>query len=326
MSVKRIIATLMILIMTVAAVTSCGADKAENAEPDDLDVVVTIFPEYDWAREIIGDVEDVDLELLLDNGTDIHSYQPSAKDIVKIAGADVFIYVGGESDEWVDEVVNKVVRPDVKIINLMDVLGEDAKEEELKEGMQGYEHHDEDEDEEEYDEHVWLSLRNAGKIVSVMADAFAEADPDHSNRYRENAKAYIKSLDELDGEYEQAVGKASCRTLLFGDRFPFRYMTEDYGITYYAAFTGCSAETEASFETVTFLANKIDELGLKYVMVIDGSDTKVAETIIRNTRKKNQKILMLDSMQSIESTEVESGTTYLGIMKSNLRVLEEALS
>lgn len=361
---KRVLTVFISLILIVFAFTACSEEVPSSSDDGKLNVVVTIFPEYDWAREIIGDrADDVDLTLLLDNGADLHSYQPSAEDIMKIANADVFVYVGGESDEWVDEVLEKTAGGNVKTINLMDTIGDLAKEEEIVEGMQdedGHEHdeddHDEDHDEDhdddpeydedqdediedhednhdedpgdnpEYDEHVWLSLKNAEVIVDKMAEAFADADSANAQTYKENGDKYIEKLKNLDNKYENTVKSAKGDTILFGDRFPFRYMTDDYGLKYYAAFVGCSAETEASFETVTFLANKVDELGLKYLMVIDGSDGKIAETIIKNTTDKNQGILRLDSMQSIGLKEIESGKTYYDIMRSNLKVLKKALS
>ena len=316
-------------IVMIFTMTACGGTAQNKNAADDgkLSVVTTIFPEYDWVREVLGDkTADTDLTLLLNNGADLHSYQPSAEDIMKIAESDVFIYVGGESDDWVDDVVEKSVTGKTKVINLMDVIGDKAKEEEIVEGMQADEHDHEHEEGPEYDEHVWLSLRNAEVIVNEIEDALSDADPENADAYEANAEAFVSELKALDGQYEEAVAKAKKKTVLFGDRFPFRYMTDDYGIKYYAAFVGCSAETEASFETITFLADKVDELGLTSVLTIDGSDGKIAETIIENTKKKNQKVLTLDSMQSITAKEIEGGKTYISAMEENLKVLEEALN
>lgn len=325
---KNCLVFVMAIVM-IFTMTACGgAGQNKNAADDGkLSVVTTIFPEYDWVREVLGDkTADTDLTLLLNNGADLHSYQPSAEDIMKIAESDVFIYVGGESDDWVDDVVEKSVTGKTKVINLMDVIGDKAKEEEIVEGMQAAEHDHEHEEGPEYDEHVWLSLRNAEVIVNEIEDALSDADPENADTYEANAEAYVSELKALDGQYEEAVAKAKKKTVLFGDRFPFRYMTDDYGIKYYAAFVGCSAETEASFETITFLADKVDELGLTSVLTIDGSDGKIAETIIENTKKKNQKVLTLDSMQSITAKEIEEGKTYISAMENNLKVLEEALN
>ena len=183
----------------------------------------------------------------------------------------------------------------------------------------------EEEEEPEYDEHVWLSLKNAKVFCKATADDLSEIDKDHAETYQKNEENYAAKLDELDQNYQKTVDEASQKTLLFGDRFPFRYMVDDYGLDYYAAFMGCSAETEASFETITFLAGKLDELGLKNVMTIEKSDQKITKAIIENTKDKNQKILTLDSMQSATSDDVKAGTTYLSVMEDNLEVLKEAL-
>ena len=292
-----------------------------------MKIVTTIFPEYDWVRQIAGDkVSDMDITMLLDNGVDMHSYQPTADDIMKISDCDLFIYVGGESDEWVNDALKEAVNKDMQVIDLLDVLGEQVKIEELVEGMQDAEHEEEEEHEEkEYDEHVWLSLKNAETLCDAIAEALGNADPDNKAVYDTNKAAYIDQLVSLDNQYREVVDQASMKTLLFGARFPFRYMVDDYGLSYYAAFAGCSAESEASFETISFLAKKIDELGLKYVMTIEKSDQKIAKTIIENTQNKDQSILTLDSMQSTTSADVANGMTYLSIMEGNLNILKEAL-
>ena len=299
----------------------------DNNKTEKVKIVTTIFPEYDWVRQIAGDkVSDMDITMLLDNGVDMHSYQPTADDIMKISDCDLFIYVGGESDEWVKDALKEAGNKDMQVIDLLDVLGEQVKMEELVEGMQDAEHEEEEEHEEkEYDEHVWLSLKNAETLCDAIAEALGNADPDNKAVYDTNKAAYIDQLVSLDNQYREVVDQASMKTLLFGDRFPFRYMVDDYGLSYYAAFAGCSAESEASFETISFLAKKIDELGLKYVMTIEKSDQKIAKTIIENTQNKDQSILTLDSMQSTTSADVANGMTYLSIMEGNLNILKEAL-
>ena len=183
----------------------------------------------------------------------------------------------------------------------------------------------EPEEEAELDEHVWLSLRNASVICDAIAAELSALDPSHTAVYEANANAYRKKLQKLDDAYRQAVSESPLKTLLFGDRFPFRYLTEDYGLDYYAAFSGCSAETEASFETVTFLAQKAAELSLPAVLTIDGTDQRIAETIVRNTRDTAPRILTLDSMQSVSAKDIENGTTYLSVMEQDLEVLKQAL-
>lgn len=348
---KKFISILVAAVMAASCLSACGQvnsaaleteqsvsdanlstseesqSENDNNKTEKLKIVTTIFPEYDWVRQIAGDkVSDMDITMLLDNGVDLHSYQPTADDIMKISDCDLFIYVGGESDEWVNDALKEAVNKDMQVINLLDVLGEQVKIEELVEGMQDTEHEEEEEHEEkEYDEHVWLSLKNAETLCDAIAEALGNADPDNKAVYDTNKAAYIDQLVSLDNQYREVADQASVKTLLFGDRFPFRYLVDDYGLSYYAAFAGCSAESEASFETISFLAKKIDELGLKYVMTIEKSDQKIAKTIIENTQNKDRSILTLDSMQSTTSADAANGMTYLSIMERNLNILKETL-
>lgn len=326
---KKITALLLALFMLVGVLAGCGKQNDTN-QTDKLSIVTTIFPEYDWVREILGDKADnAEITMLLDNGVDLHSYQPTADDIVKISDCDLFIYVGGESDEWVEDALRNAANRNMKVINLLEVLGDSVKTEEIVEGMQEEEHEHEDaeehEHEEEADEHVWLSLKNAKMLVRVISKALQELDPNNKDIYAANADAYVKKLSALDAEYQAAVDAASNKTILFGDRFPFRYLVDDYGLCYYAAFVGCSAETEAGFETISFLAKRVDEWKLPCVLTIEGAQHKIAETIVRNTTAKNQRVLTMDSMQSTTSKDVKNGTTYLSVMEKNLSVLKEAL-
>lgn len=500
---KKSIFYMLSACMFFGALAGC-TDKAvsDKKSDDDIHVVTTIFPEYDWVNQIVGNANDkISTTMLLDNGVDLHSYQPTAEDIRKVSDCDLFIYVGGESDTWVEDALKNAKNKNMQVINLLDVLKDSVKTEEVMPGMQaedehhhGYSHFDDsdvkdrslsdwsgewqsvypyledgtldevmkkkaesgdkseeeykayyetgyktdideitidgdnnkivfvqngkessatytykgyrifdyssgnrgvryffeaddtssgapkyiqfsdhgispgkaehfhiymgntgfddlsaqmdnwptyypqsmskeeikdemlEDEEKEYDEHVWLSLKNAEVLCNAIADALEKADPDHAEQYRENTENYVSQLSDLDAQYQDTVDTATNKTLLFGDRFPFRYMVDDYGLKYYAAFVGCSAESEASFETVRFLSQKVDELGLKYIMTIEKSDGKIAKTIIENTKAKNQKILTMDSMQSTTSDDVKNGTTYLSIMKENLDVLKEALN
>ena len=498
---KKITALLLALMMLAGVLAGCGKPK-DAGKAGKLKVVTTIFPAYDWVRAILGDkAENAEITMLLDNGVDLHSYQPTADDIVKISDCDLFVYVGGESDGWVKKALKSAANRNMKVINLLEVLGDSVKTEETVEGMQedGHGHsHDEqlteddikdrtlsdfagawkslhpyllngdldkfcqhraEEDEdssttkdtylekyktswqcdaekisisgntitftygdgktvsaeytyagyqpkrndegeirsvryqvettradapkyvqctdhghepgeaehfhiyfgndgfdalmsaktnpffvkdtlsvedildelmghdhgEEADEHVWLSLKNAKTLVGAISNALQEFDPDNKDTYATNAAAYIEKLSALDGAYQSAVDGAAHKTVLFGDRFPFRYLVDDYGLRYYAAFAGCSAETEASFETVSFLAKKVDELGLPCVLTIEGAQHRIAETIVQNTAGKKQKVLTMDSMQSTTSKDVANGATYLSVMEKNLSVLKEAL-
>ena len=327
--VKKYLFFLAAVIMLAGGLPACSPGSREHAAGDDsIRVVATIFPEYDWVMNVLGEnPSDAQATVLLDNGVDLHSFQPSAEDILKISTCDLFIYVGGESDAWVEDALEEAANKDMVVINLLDELGGLVKEEEAVEGMQEEEepHDHEEGTEAEVDEHVWLSLQNAAVLVQSISEAIQSLDPDNEEVYRSNASAYIQELNVLDERYRTAVRNASLHTLLFGDRFPFRYLADDYGLDYYAAFAGCSAETEASFETITFLAGKVDELGLPAVLTIEGTDHRIAETIVQNTQEKNQQILTMDSMQGVTSQDAQNGTTYLSVMEGNLSILEEAL-
>ena len=312
---KKIIVLLLGALMVLSVLSGC--DK-KNDNDNKLKVVTTTFPIYDWVKEILKD-EDVDVSLLQDNGVDLHSYEPTVDDIAKINNADVFMYVGGESDGWVESVLES--NKNVRVVNLLEVLGDSVKLEEELEGVE-HDHEHDHEDEEEYDEHVWLSLRNAKKCVEAIKDVLCELDPTNMDRYKKNAEEYIEKLELLDQKYMEVVSNSKNNTLVFGDRFPFRYLVDDYNLNYYAAFVGCSTESEASFNTITFLAKKLDDLGLTSILTIEGNNHKIAETIIKNTENKNQEILTLNSMQG----SILEGDTYLSIMENNLEVLKKALN
>ena len=341
---KKITVILLVLLLSLSALSGCTKGQTESHKK--LKIVVTTFPAYDWTKNILGDkINDVDLTLLIKNGVDLHSYQPTTEDIVKIGSADVFIYVGGESDHWVKDALKERTNKDMKIVNLVESLGEAAKEEEVVPGMEAEdeshsdEHHDEDKDshgkeeedstkeeEAEIDEHVWLSLRNAKILTEAINKALDEADPKDKDVFDANGKAYIEKLTKLDEEYKSGLAGKKKDTIVVGDRFPFRYLVDDYNIKYYAAFTGCSAETEASFQTVVFLAKKVDENELDYIITIDGSDGKIARAIGENTKEKSKKTLTLDSMQSTKVSGDEKDSSYLDIMKENLETLKKALT
>ena len=510
---KKVFAALLVLVLMMTTLFS-GAAFAENKK---LSIVTTIFPIYDWVREIVQGNDNVEITMLLDNGTDLHSYQPTAPDILKVSNADLFIYVGGESDEWVEDVLATAANPKLVAISLVEAMGDAIKAEEIVEGMEheheheegeeeheheeieledildcplsdfagewkslqplllageldafcehkaeededesatkdtcfakyaanwacdavtmkiagdtisftdengktvsgtytyagyipiladagdvksvryqytsntagapkyvqfndhgyqaggaehfhvyfgnesfdalltassnpyfvasdlttagilqqlmghnhdGHEHHH-DHEEEETDEHVWLSLRNAQALCKVIAEELNRIDAANSVQYQANLIAYCAQLIALDKAYTEVVSAAKYKTVLFGDRFPFRYLVDDYGLTYFAAFSGCSAESEASFQTIVFLAQKVDELNLPAVLTIEHPKTRIAETVVSTSQAKNAKILSMDSMQSITDQDVKAGANYLSIMESNLAVLKEALN
>ena len=334
---RKILSIILASTLLIGNITGCGnAKPAENSgvttdvssgnSDDTMKIVATIFPEYDWVNTILGEkAENADLTLLLDSGVDMHSYQPTAEDIAKVKRCDMFIYVGGESDKWVEDVIGSADNDDMVVINLLDVLGDSVKTEEIVEGMEHNEYEHDEEHEEEKDEHVWLSLNNASILCEEIAVQLGNVDEANKDLYMSNYEAYKEKLMDLDSQYKEVVNGGSKKTLLFGDRFPFRYLVDDYGLDYYAAFAGCSAESEASFETIVFLAEKVDELDLPAIMTIEGPDHKLAESVKESTKSKDQKILTLDSMQSTTSKDIAGGTTYLSVMTNNLEVLKEAL-
>lgn len=349
---KKIFTAIMTCILVIG-MAAC----ANNAKPESeakstkkhLSVVSTIFPEYDWVKEVLGsNPAGVETTMLINKGVDLHSYQPSVDDIAKIKDSDYFIYVGGESDAWVKDALHGA-KDGQKVLNLVEALGDKVYSEEVVEGMQDDEHehdheheheheHDADHDhkeehdhdhehehEEEYDEHVWLSLRNAQFYVQKIAATLGELDPENKDFYATNAKNYIEKLIALDRNMIEVADQATTKTVLFGDRFPFRYFVEDYGLHYYAAFVGCSAETEASFETLAFLAGKVDELGLHTIFTIENSDGKIANAVKENTKTKDQDIAVLNSLQSVKQEEADAGASYLKIMENNVETLRKAL-
>ena len=318
-------AVLSVTAMLFAAVfTGCGSAKtAEKSEK--LDIVCTNFSEYDWTKNIIGDTDSANITYLLESGVDIHNYQPSVDDMVIISNCDMFIYVGGESESWVDDALSNSANKDMKVVKLFDTVQQELKEEELKEEMEHTEEDAHKADEPEYDEHVWLSVRNAQAICSRICDDLCGLDPANSDKYKANLADYTSQLKELDAEFTDMAENASSKTVLFGDRFPFRYLVDDYGIDYCAAFAGCSAESEASFETIAKLADKMDTLKLDTIFIIENSDDSLAKSIINNSKSKKADIRKLDSLQSVTGSDIANGASYISIMQENLDTLKKVL-
>ncbi len=322
---KKLISLMLAVLLLAGLLSGCGSSVTN----DKLHIVTTIFPAYDWVMQILGDTAaDARVTMLLEGGVDLHSYQPTADDMIAISACDLFIYVGGESDSWVDDALKNASNEDMLVINLMDILGDAVVDEELAEGMEHDHHADGEEHHHEAapDEHVWLSLRNAQTVCDSIVKQLTALDPDNADVYTANAQSYCTQLRELDAAYSLVVEQAAFDTLLVADRFPFRYLAEDYGLNYYAAFAGCSAETEASFETIVFLADKLDALGLRSVLVTESGDGSIASTVIAATAAQNQTVLTLNSMQGVTGEDVAKGASYLSIMGHNLEVLQKALN
>ncbi len=328
-------------LLLAVSVLLFGCRKSQNQESfsesqnQKVKVVATIFPLYDWAKNIISGSENVELELLVKNGSDLHSFQPSTQDIVKISTADVLIYVGGESDSWLVGALKNSVNKNQSVINLMKELSESVKEEKIVEGMSESEKKAEKmlelenfaENQKsglEYDEHIWLSVENAKSAVEKIAEVLEEKDAGEKSLFEVNKKSYLEKLGEMEIviDYEKSESTEKRQTIVVCDRFPFRYMTDELGVKYYAAFAGCSAESEASFETIAFLSRKIRELDCGEVFVTESSDKKIAETVIKNAGLEGKcGISVLDSMQSATLDEAEKGKNYIDVMKENFRKL-----
>lgn len=343
------ILTIGLLLLTNA----CSDNDLDVEEKAKLNIVTNIFPTYDWAREITKGA-DVNISYLTDTGVSLHNYEPSAEDIKKIKESDLFVYLGSHSDKWADKIIAE--NPDLKVIKLMDVLEDNILDEEVKEGMEDHHDHDHDHDEHDdhdhdehdehddhddqnhndhddhdkhdhdhhhEDEHVWLSVKNAEVICKSLTEKLSEIDSKNKDLYAKNLNNYLQKLAELDNEYIKEINSSKDKTLIFADRFPFRYLTEDYNLDYYAAFTGCSADAEASFDTIVFLVKKLNELNINSVFTLTDSDGKIAKTIKENS-KKDIKILKLNSMESVNKDQAQEAT-YIDYMKDNLKSIVQGL-
>ena len=326
----------VLLLLTIAAsllsLFACGGDKLYSEGSGELRITATTFAPFDFARAVAG--EKATVTILQDNGADLHNYSPTTATLTALSESDIFICVGGESDDkWINDALEAANNPELKVIKLSELTEESFAELEGH-NHSGYceanhPHNEEDHDHEEgdghvhsSDEHVWNSLKNAEKFIEAIKTACTEKDPDNAGFYTSNADAYIAELKNLDAQYTEAVGASEKKTLVFADRFPFIYLTSDYGLCYYAAFSGCSAEVDASFETQAKLTEAVKDNGLSYVIVIEGSDANLAESIKTET---GCEILTLNSMQSVRREQIKEGMTYLSVMKSNLEVLKKAL-
>ena len=324
---KRFFCAALVLMLVLSPMVGC-----ERAADDGrVEIVCTVFPIYDWVDNLLGEGDDVALRLLVNRGTDPHSYTPTPTDIAAIHASDVLIYVGGESDAWVSDVLKTVKNEDIKIISLLGLLGDRAHTEETVEGMQceGEDCHDHEHEESEehgaYDEHVWLSVKNAEMLCDELAEELADVLPDMEEEIEANRSVYTDRLSALDARFEETVAAASGNLLIFADRFPFRYLIEDYSLDYFAAFSGCSADSEASFETVVFLSDKLKDSGAHALIILESSTKDLANTVISNSGCNEAQIVVMDSMQSITARDVDGGASYLSIMEKNLAALSAAL-
>lgn len=303
---KKIFSLIIIVLLFIAGCTF-------NKDSKNITIVTTNFPSYDFVRSIIKD-SNIDLKLLLKPGTDIHDYEPSPKDIIDIKNSNMFIYVGGESDSWIDSIIDNIDN-DTKVIKLMDLVS--LKEEEIIDGM------DAEEEEIEYDEHIWTSISNAISIINKLKDEIISIDSTNKSLYEKNSDIYINELKNIDSKIKEVVNTSKRDTLVFGDRFPFRYFVDEYNLKYYAAFPGCSDKTEASAKTIAFLIDKIKEDNIPVILKLELSNSKIADTLSKET---NTKVLTFNSAHNVSLEEFNKGITYVDIMNSNIDVLKEALN
>lgn len=304
---------LMLLVITMSFGTvGCGQNSTKKS------IVCTTFAPYDFIREILGEnVNNYDMKFLTDGGVDLHSYQPTVSDVVKVKTCDLFVYVGGESDEWVEDVLKDKQNSNMKVVRLMDVVENKCADHEHHDDHDGHDHH--------ADEHVWLSVRNAKTITNYLASTLGEMDTKNAESYLANAQTYGQNLDAIDNDFALAVENSIFKTLVFGDRFPFLYFTLDYGLNYHAAFSGCSAESEASFQTIAALASVADEIGVNHICILENSDGKIAGQVIQQTSRKNLGTVVFNSCQSVTKEMANDGQSYLRIMRENLTSLKTAL-
>ena len=297
-----------------------GLSRVKPETPATLSIITTNFPTYDFARAVTKGVEDVDLKMLISPGTETHDFEPTPKDLIDIETSDLFIYTGGENDAWVENLLKNLDPEKTKTLKLLDLV--DTKKEETVEGMEPETTENTDEPNNAKDEHVWTSLKNAEKIIEKIKEEIIKLDSKNAEKYEQNTKNYVKDLSALDENFENLVKTASRKELIFGDRFPFRYFVDDYGLTYYAAFPGCSEQTEASSKTLAFLIDKVKSDNIPVVFHIELSNKKIAEEIARET---GAKVLEFHSAHNISKEDFAAGRTYLDIMKSNYENLKEAL-
>lgn len=312
-----------ILICTLClSLTACGT-ASEQTDDGKITIVTTIFPEYDWLRNLTAGSESVEVQLLIDKGVDLHSYQPSVRDIVTISTCDVFIYTGGASDVWVEDALETAMNEDMVVIDLMEVL---EQHRELCSEDDHHHEHEEHDHEHSADEHIWLSLVNADVLCRELTHILQELDSANSDLYAANFADYGGAIEALDVKYHEAVEAAKHEDVVFADRFPFAYMLEDYGLHHHAAYEGCSAETEVGFETFARLADTVSELGVDHVVVIDDSDLRIAKTVIASSDDQSRGICTMQTMQAISRKQINDGITYLDIMEQNLAALQQALN
>lgn len=313
-SITRITA-LLTAAATALCLCSCASqNEADNKDSQKLKIISTVFPPYDLARQIAGD--NADISILLPPGSESHTYEPTAKEIIEIQNCDIFLYIGGENEQWAEKIISSNKSDSVKTVKLIDCV-KTLEEAEL------HEEEHEEEHSHETDEHIWTSPKNEQLMLTAVYDAICEADPENKAVYTKNKDSYNRQLSELDKAYKEAVGNAKNKTIIMADKFPFRYLAEEYGLDFYAAFSSCSDESEPSAAAMTSLISKIKELKIPVVYYLEFSSTKVADTLCSETGASS---LMLHSCHNVSKEDLDKGVTYVELMKQNLENLKTALN
>lgn len=310
---KTLIAITLLLSLGTLALTSC---KAKHYNTGKINVTAEIFPIYDWVNNLSypdnSQADTLALNLLIKNGVDMHSYQSSASDMVLITESKLFIYIGGESDKWIEDALKTTDTKDMVILRLMDVVQDNLIEEDDEPG--------------DYDEHIWLSVKNAMLCCKAIYEALCQINPESEALYTARYNTYLERLQLLDTKYISALKNTEKNEIIVCDRFPFRYLTDDYEILYSAAYEGCSADTSASFERVSYLTNKVNEINPKGVLILENGDKKLANSVIHNSKHPMIDILTLNSMQGVTLRDAFNGKTYIKLMEQNLENLQKVLN
>lgn len=314
MKIRRKLAAILLACSMVLGMTGCGETETKK-DDNKLTIVATVFAEYDFLRNIAGDA--VNLSMLMLPGVDLHSFDPTPKDIMKVQDADLFVTIGGESDAWADKIIDSIDNDALQTVRLMDCV--ELLEEEIVEGMEEDSH----DEEEGFDEHVWTAPQNAIQIVEKLRDKLCEMDKKNAGLYKKNAKEYIVKLKKLSEDFSEVVEGGKRREIIVADRFPFRYFADAYHLKYYAAFPGCSTQTGASAETIAFLIRKVKEDKIPVVFHMELSSEAMCDTICRETGAKKAQ---LNAVHNISKKDFDKGIGYLELMQENLEVLREALS
>ena len=302
-----------ITFISLLCLNGCSINNNNNK----LTIIASSFPGYDFARAITKDSNNIEVKMLLNPGTEMHNYEPTPQDIIKINNSKMFIYVGGDSDEWINDIIGDIDTSKTKLVKLMDLVN--VVEEEHVKGMEV----EDEEEETEYDEHVWTSPKNAITIINKIKDIIIDIDKDNQNLYENNALNYINKLNVIDNEIKNIVNNGKRKEIIIGDRFPFRYFTDEYNLSYYAAFPGCSEQTEASAKTISFLIDKVKNDNIPVVFHIELSKGNIAKTISEET---GAKVLEFNSAHNISQKDFDRGVTYIDIMNNNIKALKEALN